>query len=106
MTKRVKIVTFVPEAKAQAVRDAIHKAGAGIIGNYTYCSFCLKGTGRFRPGEGAHPNIGKVGRLEEVSEERIEVTCNRDVFKEVIEAIKKAHPYEEPVIDVYSLEEI
>jgi hypothetical protein len=102
----VKIVVFVPEGHADAVRDAMGKAGAGRIGNYTFCSFSSKGVGRFRPEDGANPAIGKVGELEAVEEERIEVVCDRALLKQVIGAIKNVHPYEEVALDIYPLEEI
>ena len=102
----VKIVVFVPETHADAVREAMGKAGAGKIGNYTHCSFSSQGIGRFKPEEGAHPAVGKIGKLESVREERIEAVCERKILQDVITAIKKAHPYEEVALDVYPLEEI
>ncbi len=105
-SKIVKIETFVPEAYADKVREAMGKAGAGKIGKYSFCSFSVKGTGRFLPGKGAKPAVGKVGKLESVKEEKIEARCERSKLKEVIRAIRKAHPYEEAVIDVHFLEEI
>ena len=102
----VKIVVFVPESHADAVRQAMGEAGAGRIGNYTYCSFSSIGTGRFLPGKGANPAIGSVGKLESVLEERIEVVCERDKLNDAIKAIKQVHPYEEVALDVYPLEEI
>jgi hypothetical protein len=104
-SKNVKIVVYVPEENADSVRDAIGNAGGGKIGNYTFCSFSSKGVGRFLPGSGANPAIGEVGKLESVQEERIEVTCSRDLAAEVITAIKAVHPYEEVALDVYNLEE-
>jgi hypothetical protein len=79
------------------------KAGAGRIGNYTFCSFSTKGVGRFKPEKGALPKIGKVGKLEKVKEERIEMICEMRKLKKVIAAIKKVHPYETPAVDVYPL---
>jgi len=105
-SKNVKIVVFVPESHADIVREAIGKAGAGKIGNYTFCSFSAKGVGRFKPENGAQPFIGEIGKLESVAEERIEFICDRNFAKDVIAAIKKVHPYEEVLADVYSLEEI
>lgn len=102
----VKIVVFVPESHADAVREAIGKTGAGKIGNYTFCSFSSSGFGRFKPGTGASPTIGQIGKFESVEEERIEFVCPRDLVKVVIEAIKGAHPYEEVAYDIYPLEEI
>lgn len=106
MANRVKLVVTVPEPHADIVRDAIGKAGGGKSGHYSFCSFSVKGHGRFRPDEGAHPAIGEVGRLEVVPEERVEVVVDRDQLQEVVAAIKEVHPYEEVALDVYALEEI
>lgn len=61
-----KIVVFVPEKNADEVRNVMGQAGAGQIGNYKYCSFSSKGTGRFIPQDGAKPAIGQIGALESV----------------------------------------
>lgn len=106
MSKNVKLIVFVPETHTDIVREAMGKAGAGKIGNYSFCSFSSKGIGRFKPQEGANPHIGEVGRLEEVQEERIEVVCEKEKLQDVIKAIKETHPYEEIVLDVYSLEDL
>ncbi|CCD94492.1 conserved hypothetical protein [Bradyrhizobium sp. ORS 375] len=102
--KTYKIVVYVPTADAEAVRSAMGEAGAGRIGNYDYCSFTVTGTGRFRALAGAHPTIGAVGQLEAVAEDRIETVCAEDRLKPVLTAIRAAHPYEEPAIDVYPIE--
>lgn len=99
-----KIVVTVPVTDAEKVRRTIGEAGGGKVGDYSFCSFSVRGTGRFLPGEGAHPAIGEVGKLEEVEEERIEVNCADELVASVIAAIRAAHPYEEPAIDIYSLE--
>lgn len=103
MTKLVKVVVTVPEKDADKLREAIGNADGGRIGNYAHCSFSVKGIGRFKPEIGANPAIGEVGKPEEVIEERIEVTCEEDKLDNVISAIRKVHPYEEPVIDVYPM---
>lgn len=99
----VKIVVFVPETHADIVRKAMGDAGAGTIGDYKYCSFSTKGTGRFFPLETARPAIGKIGKLEEVQEERIETVCYKKDLDKIIKAIKRVHPYEEVALDVYPL---
>ena len=104
MPTTYKLVVCVPLSHADVVRGAMVKAGGGNLGKYSHCSFSVRGVGRFFPGEGAQPHIGRVGNLEEVEEERIEVTCASDVLENVIVAIKQVHPYEEAVIDVYPLE--
>ncbi|GLH82338.1 hypothetical protein SSBR45G_72470 [Bradyrhizobium sp. SSBR45G] len=98
-----KIVVYVPVADGEAIRRAMGEAGAGRIGNYDNCSFTVRGIGRFRPLAGAHPAIGAVGRLETVEEERIETVCSGERLRTVLSAIRAAHPYEEPAIDVYPL---
>lgn len=103
MEELVKLIVFVPETHADRVREAMGKAGAGKIGNYSFCSFTTKGIGRFLPEDGANPAIGKVGKIEEVEEERIEVACTKEQVQRVIKAIKEVHPYEEVVIDIYPM---
>jgi len=104
MVKNKKIVVYVPLSHADKVREAIGNAGAGQLGKYSFCSFSVRGTGRFMPELGANPHIGNVGVPELVEEDRIEVTCKEDVVDEVISAIKSVHPYEEVALDVYSLD--
>ncbi len=99
----MKLVVFVPEENADAVRQALGEAGAGKNGNYSFCSYSLKGVGRFKPGEGANPHIGSAGTLESVNEERIEVACDKDQVSEIIKVIKDVHPYEEVVMDIYPM---
>jgi hypothetical protein len=106
MEKRYKIVVYVPESHADKLREAMGNAGAGKIGNYSHCTFTLKGVGRFKPEEGANPTIGSVGKIEEVLEERIETVCSQDKLQDVLKAIRDAHPYEEPATDVYPIEVI
>ena len=64
--QRVKLVVFVPLTHSDAVRQAMGVAGAGKIGNYSYCSFSMRGVGRYRPDAGANPAIGSVGNFESV----------------------------------------
>lgn len=101
--EKVKIVTFVPTAQANAVRNALGAAGAGQLGEYHYCSFTLLGKGRYHASEKSNPFIGKAGKSAEVEEERIEVVCDRSKAKEAIAAMKTAHPYEEVAFDIYLL---
>jgi dinuclear metal center YbgI/SA1388 family protein len=98
-----KLVVFVPVDHAKSMREAIGASGAGFIGNYSHCSFSQSGTGRFQPEEEATPFIGEPGRLESVSEERIETIYPVHLEKKVLAAMFKTHPYEEVAYDVYPL---
>ncbi|HEX6516047.1 MAG TPA: Nif3-like dinuclear metal center hexameric protein [Nocardioidaceae bacterium] len=98
-----KIVTFAPHEDAARVREAITVAGAGVLGNYDSCTFTVEGEGRFRPLHGAAPAIGQVGEVEVVSEARIEAVLPRARRRAVVEAMRAAHPYEEPAFDLFEL---
>lgn len=100
---RVKIITYVPTEAAERLRQAIGEAGAGTLGNYSYCSFSTKGEGRFVPNEDANPFVGENGSLHVEKEEKIEVVCDRADAKKVVEALKAAHPYEEVAFEVIAL---
>lgn len=100
-----KIVTFVPENDCQRLREAMAEAGAGIIGDYSQCSFTVEGTGSFIPGQSAHPAIGTRGKLEVVPEVRLEMVVSPTRVPAVIKAIYTHHSYEEPAIDIYSIDQ-
>lgn len=103
MKELVKLVVFVPEENADEVRKALGEAGAGRIGEYSFCSYSIKGVGRFIPSSAANPHIGSAGKMEEVAEERIEVACEKNQASDIIKVIKQVHPYEEVVIDIYPM---
>jgi hypothetical protein len=98
-----KLVVFVPAEALDRVRDALFDAGAGRIGGYERCSWYTDGTGTFRGGEGTRPAIGEAGREERVPELRLETVFCAEHREQVVEALRRAHPYEEPAFDVYEL---
>ena len=98
-----KWVIFVPGENADAVRAAVFAAGAGRIGEYSQCSWSVTGTGQFLPGDGASPAIGSVGAVERVVEDRVEVIAPARARREVLTAMRAAHPYEEPAFDIFAL---
>ena len=98
-----KLVVFVPDAGADAVLDAVSAAGAGRIGEYSRCAWTTTGTGTFVPGERSNPARGSAGAREQVSETRLEVVLPRQARARVLEAMRTAHPYEEPAFDVLEL---
>jgi hypothetical protein len=96
----------VPISHADALRQAAAEAGAGRLGGYTFCSFSTKGVGRFMPQQGSNPFTGEEGVIEEVQEEQIETYCQVNLLQMVVEAIKKAHPYEEMAIEIQPIYEM
>ena len=100
---RVKIVVTIPVENIDEVRNAICKLGAGVIGNYTYCSTSTRCIGTFIPNDKANPYIGENNKLEFVEEEKLEVVCDVNNIKKVISKLKEIHPYEEPAIDIIPL---
>ncbi len=103
MERLCKYVVFVPVEAAEQVMLAASKTGAGRIGNYTQCSFQTVGKGTFLPGKEAIPSIGEVGSLEYVEEMKIEMVVQETRVSEVIDAVKKVHPYEEVACDILPL---
>ena len=98
-----KLVVFVPPEALDAVRDAVFAAGAGRIGDYERCSWYAEGTGTFLGGEATSPTLGERGREERVPELRLETVFPAERQDEVVAALRRAHPYEEPAFDVYPL---
>jgi dinuclear metal center YbgI/SA1388 family protein len=99
----VKLAVFVPESHHRQVMQAVFDAGAGWIGNYSHCSFNVEGTGTFLPHEGADPFLGSVGKMESAVEIRLETIVPGELLNRVVQAMLKAHPYEEVAYDVYPL---
>ena len=99
----LKLVVFIPPEYADKMRVALSAAGAGQMGRYTGATFAGFGTGTFTPEEGAGPFIGEVGRPEETDEIRLETILPATKKAEVLKALLKAHPYEEPAYDFYPL---
>ncbi len=91
----LKLTVYVPVNNAEIILNALHEAGAGQIGNYENCSFSGQGIGRFTPKNNAEPTIGKIDKPEKVNEIKIEVILPIHLQFMVLEAMFKAHPYEE-----------
>jgi hypothetical protein len=100
-----KLVVFVPREALDAVREAVFEAGAGRIGEYERCSWYTEGTGTFLGGATTSPSVGQPGREERVAELRLETLYPAEREAEVVAALRRAHPYEEPAFDLYPLTE-
>ncbi len=99
-----KLVTYVPEQEADAVRNAMFEAGAGNIGNYSNCSFNTDGKGSFNPGEDANPTSGEIGKTHFEGEVRIELTYHKHLERKVLQALFSSHSYEEVAYEITTLE--
>ncbi|QLL05580.1 Nif3-like dinuclear metal center hexameric protein [Mycobacterium vicinigordonae] len=98
-----KWVIYVPQQNADAVREAVFAAGAGQIGDYSHCSWSVTGIGQFLALDGANPAIGSIGTVERVTEDRVEVVAPAHSRAAVLAAMRRAHHYEEPAFDVFTM---
>ena len=98
-----KIVVYVPAGHETDVMTALFSAGAGSIGDYDQCSFRVAGTGSFRGATTTAPFIGAPGEFEETGEYRLETIVPRVGITKAVEALVKAHPYEEVAYDIIPL---
>jgi len=104
LNELLKLITYVPRIHSYALRQALFDAGAGQIGNYDACSFNVDGTGTFRGNELAKPFVGVINQLHSEPETRIEVIVPVLLKYKVLDALLKAHPYEEPAYDLIPLQ--
>jgi dinuclear metal center YbgI/SA1388 family protein len=102
-SNQFKLVVFVPENNLEHLTSALFDAGAGIIGEYKKCSFRVGGKGTFEGSANSNPAIGSALNYEEINEVRLETIVYSWKLKNVISALLKNHPYEEPAYDVYPL---
>lgn len=100
---KVKIFVTIPTENVEDVRNAVCESGAGVIGDYSFCTSSTKSIGTFKPNDNANPYIGENNKLEFVEEEKLEFVCDIDKVKTVISELREVHPYEEPAIDIIPL---
>jgi len=100
-----KLTVFIPKDAKETVKKAMFLAGGGRIGNYDCCAFELEGIGQFKPLQGSRPFIGELDLIEQVSEVRVEMVVAKEYIRDVVSAMKTAHPYETPAYDVIALED-
>lgn len=98
-----KLVFFVPENHKEAVKQAVFDQGAGCYQGYDCCSWETLGTGQFKPLSGSNPFIGQQDQIETVVEYRVEMICDDEHIKAVLQALIHAHPYETPAYEVQSI---
>ncbi len=98
-----KLEIFIPETHLEILQETLTKCDAGHIGKYDSCISYSRVKGTWRPLEGSKPYQGTEGLLSVEDELKVEVTCRIENLDAIIEAVKKIHPYEEPVINAIPL---
>lgn len=101
--RRCKLVFYVPTEYKKSVLEALFETTAGIIGDYTCCSFLSDGKGTFKPGEASTPFIGETFKIQSVDETRIETIVHKEDIETIVEHIRQYHPYETMAYDVFPL---
>jgi structural hemagglutinin/hemolysin toxin protein RtxA len=99
-----KISFLVPESHVEQVKVAMFNQGAGEVGHYKHCAWQVLGEGQFFPLAEANPFIGEKDQLTKVKEYYVEIICPTEIIHSVIDALKEAHPYEEPAYHVIKME--
>lgn len=98
-----KIEIFIPKSHLPALREALQGVDAGHIGCYDSCLSYSGVTGCWRPLVGSSPYIGEEHVISSESELKVEVICLRERVDVTINAVKRIHPYEIPVINAIPL---
>ncbi len=101
-----KLTTYAPQKDAEMVRNALHKAGAGSIGNYSNCSFNAQGQGTYRGNNNSNPTIGKRGELHTENETLISVIFEKHLEKSLLKTLHEFHPYEEVAYDIITTDNV
>lgn len=99
-----KLTVFVPKDAATRVQEAAWGAGAGRTDRYERSCYRSPVSGTFRPLPGADPAEGDVCEQETTDEVRLEFLVRAPHLAAVRQAIRAAHPYEEPAMDAVVIE--
>jgi hypothetical protein len=102
----LKVEVSIPEDHVESAIAALHEAGAGRIGNYQRCTTFWRVSGTWEPLRGAEPFMGAVGQVSRDEECRLEAICDEHQASAVLAAVRRVHPYEEPVINFIPLFDI
>jgi dinuclear metal center YbgI/SA1388 family protein len=99
-----KLITFTVPENVEKVRNALFKAGAGQIGNYSDCSFSSTGIGTYKGNDYSNPVYGAKGVLSKEHEIKIEVTFEKHLQSKILKALFANHAYEEVAYEIYELQ--
>jgi dinuclear metal center YbgI/SA1388 family protein len=98
-----KVAVFTPSTDVDAVREAAWAAGAGRSDKYERTSYDLAAHGTFKAKGQADPAEGRPGETTFTEERRVEFLVPARNLQAVLAAVRRAHSYEEPAIDVLQL---
>ena len=95
-----KVAVSVPESHLQAVMDSLDGVVTAIYPRYDHVFSWWPVKGCWRPLEGSDPYGGKIGEITYADEFRLEFAVRSGELGAAVDAVRRAHPYEEPAIDV------
>lgn len=98
-----KITFYVPASHLDVVKQALFLKGAGKIGNYDACAWQTPGMGQFRPLENSKPFVGTQDQIEQIDEYLVEMVCDDQVIKDVLQELLRVHPYETPAYAAWKI---
>lgn len=101
-----KLRVNIPKEDKEKLKKGLSEGGVGNQGDYSECFFEYPITGQFRPNENANPHIGTNNELEIVDEYIVEAVFDSDQQDDVIDALLKVHPYEEPAFDIFTINNV
>jgi len=100
-----KIIVFIPPEFSEKLMDSITEVIVPPYDNYERVFSISNVKGTWRPVDNARPFKGKVGKIEEAEELRIEFIIQKKDLAVTVQTICKTHPYEEPAIDVIEVKD-
>lgn len=101
-----KIETYIPADAESAIIAALNGVGALHEGPYDHVYASSEVQGHWRPLAGANPTIGEIGAVSAEPELKIEFRVREEKLSVAMATLRKTHPYETPVINVFPLVEI
>ena len=90
-----KLITYIPENKADILLKKLQDVGGGKIGNCEECSFKIHGIGSYKGNEISNPYVGEKSKKQNVKEIQINMLFHKHLQKIILETLYKYHPYED-----------
>lgn len=98
-----KIAFYVPKSHLERTKNALFAKGAGKIGPYDCCAWQTLGTGQYRPLVGSQPYQGKQDKIENAPEYLVELVCEDNLLKIILQELVRVHPYETPAYSAWKI---